>query len=158
MIRMRTAALGVFGIVLVFASGCTQKVTPPSPLLGHGEGPGPNQHFGQMNLREFQVYIYTPDPNIPDQCLLDWPVATLWKSDNQTVTWFSDDNNQYVVDFTLGNHGSPFSSSQFTVPKGGSVSSGTIVGVSGYYGFGVRGSNGHVCKKPTDPDPGYYVK
>lgn len=160
MIHMRTAALAVFGIVLAFATGCTRGgVTPQNPGQGHGEGPGPNQHFGKMPSREFQVYIYTPDPRNPDQCLLDWPVAILWKSANQTVTWFSDDNNQYTVDFTVTSQGSPFSSPTFTVPMGGSVSSGNILpGASGYYAFAVHGASGHVCKKPTDPDPGYYVK
>jgi hypothetical protein len=113
-----------------------------------------------MSPREFQVYIYTPDPQKRDQCLLDWPVATLWRSDNQTVTWFSDDNYQYTVDFTLGSAGSPFSSPTFTVPMGGSVSSGNIQSGPGYYNFGVHAGdkNGPVCKKATDPDPGYYIK
>jgi hypothetical protein len=158
MTRMRKAALAALGIVLVFMSGCTRTVvTPPSTGQGHGEGPGPNQHFGQMSLREFQVYIYSPDPTKPDQCLLDWPVAILWKSANQTVTWFSDDNNQYTIDFTQG---SPFSSPTFTVPMGGSVSSGKIQSGTGYYPFAVHAGDksGPICKKATDPDPGYYVK
>jgi hypothetical protein len=160
--KMQLAVLAALGIALVFTSGCHQgNVAPQGPVRGHGEGPGPNQHFGKSASREFQVYIYTPDPNNTGQCSIDWPVATLWKSANQTVTWFSDDNNQYTVDFTQpGSQGSPFSSTWFTVPKGGSVNSGSIQSNAGYYSFVVHAGDlkGQICKKATDPDPGYYVK
>jgi hypothetical protein len=96
------------------------------------------------------------------QCLADWPQATLWKSKNQTVTWFSDDGQQYTVDFTKGKKGSPFSESTFTVPKNGGKPSGDLQKSSDYYdyaiwvGGGAGDPNSKVCKQPDDP--GIYVK
>lgn len=157
---MQMAVLAVLGIALASIAGCTGggNPTPQTQGVGHGEGPGANQHFGQMHSRDYQVYIYTPDPNHRDQCLLDWPVAILWKNANQTVTWFSDDNYEYTVDFGTK---SPFSSSTFDVPMGASVNSGALQSAAtGYYPFSIHAGdkNGTVCKKANDPDPGYYVK
>ena len=160
MTRMQQAVLATLGVALVFTCGCQTKFT--------GQGPGAGQHYGKLKSRVFEVYIYT-DPGNPGQCLLDWPVATVWKSDQQTVTWFSDDGNQYTVDFGLGSQAAPKNpfqanppgSNTFTVPGGGNKNSGALQSsASGYYGFGVHAgdANGPICKKATDPDPGYYVK
>jgi hypothetical protein len=108
--EMRKAVSVAVGLVLVFGSGCHHDLT--------GKGPGAGHHYGQKDDREFEVYIYT-DPNNSSQCLLDWGVGTLWKNKHQTATWFSDDNKQYTVDFTKGNHApdkSPFQSDMFAVP------------------------------------------
>jgi hypothetical protein len=165
--RMRAAALAALGIALICAWGCNGGKAPPQTAgCGQGEGPGPNHNFGKKASRKFEVYIYTPDPNNPSQCSVDWPVGTLWKgasaNDSQTVTWFSDDNKQYTIDFRKGSNGSPFSSQYFTVPMGGSVNSGSLQPTaSGYYSFAVLAgdaSSTQICKKATDPDPGYYVK
>jgi hypothetical protein len=160
--RTRIAVLAVLGTALVSMSGCRAcNFAPKTGGQGHGEGPGPNQHFGQMDSRNFEVYIYTPDPNMPNQCLLDWPVGILWRSKNQTVTWFSDDDKEYTVDFGAN---SPFKQPDPTFDvksKPGFLNSGPLQqNASGYYSFSVHAGdkNGTVCKKATDPDPGYYVK
>lgn len=149
--EMRNAVLVAVGLVLVFASGCPSKYGPQGQ--GQGQGPGAGHNFGKQQSRVFEVYIYTEGPG----CLLDWPVAILWKGNHQTVTWFSDDNNEYTIDF---GQNSPFQSKTFTVPKGASVNSGDLQGANGYYPFAVHAGdkNGTICKKATDPDPGYYVK
>lgn len=145
---MRKAVLAALGITMVFALGCRSQFVQ--------QGPGPGHHYGQKDTRIFEVYIYT-DPNKPSQCWLDWPVGTLWKSAHQTVTWFSDDGNQYIVDFTNGSHGSPFQSNTFTVPASGYTNSGALQpGANGYYDFAVLNSQNSKCKDPSDP--GYYVK
>jgi len=158
MTRMQPAVLAALGVALVFACGCPTKLTE----LGPGAGKG----YGQQKSRVFPVYIYT----VPNGCLLDWPVATLWRSDQQTVMWFSDDDNQYFIDFGLGSQAAPKNpfqdadppgSNTFNVPARGSRKSGALQPLaSGYYGFGVHAgsANGPICKPATDPDPGYYVK
>lgn len=159
--RMQKAALAALGIALVFACGCRSQLT--------GQGPGAGHRYGQKDPRVFEVYIYS-DPNYPGQCFLDWPVGTLWKNKHQTVTWFSDDGNQYTIDFGLGTQTAPKNPFQdsdpagtntFNVPAGGNRNSGALQsGASGYYAFGVHAGDakGPICKKATDPDPGYYVK
>jgi hypothetical protein len=159
MTRMQQVVLAALGVALVFTCGCRTKLT--------GQGPGAGKHYGQQKSRVFPVYIYTSNPG---QCLLDWPVATLWKSEQQTVKWFSDDGNQYTIDFGLGSQTAPKNpfqdadppgSNTFIVPGGGDRPSGALQsGASGYFGFGVHAgdANGPICKKATDPDPGYYVK
>lgn len=156
----RKAVLAALGIAMIFALGCHRGRVPPPTRVGHGEGPGPNHKFGQMDTRIFEVYIYTPDPTYPNQCLLDWPTGTLWRSEHQTVTWFSDDGYEYTVDF--GNS-SPFTQSDptYDVPRSGSKNSGALKSTaSGYYSFAVHAGDksGAICKNATDPDPGYYVK
>lgn len=150
--EMRKAVLVVVGLVLVFGLGCPGKSVTQGQ--GQGQGPGAGHHFGQQKQRVFEVYIYTYSPG---ECSLDWPVATLWKANQQTVTWFSDDNNEYTVDF---GQNTPFPSKTFTVPQGASVNSGDLQGATGYFPFAVHAGdkNGSICKKATDPDPGYYVK
>jgi len=149
--EMRKAVLAAVGMVLVFTSGCENKFT--------GRGPGAGHHYGQKDSRVFEVYIYA-DPNNPSQCLVDWPVGTLWKNKHHTVTWFSDDGNQYTVDFKKGNHlpdKSPFQTDTFTVLAGGSQKSGALQpNATGYYDFAVLDSQNNKCKDPSDP--GYYVK
>ena len=120
--------------------------------------PGPGQHVGQQDKRVFSVYLYT-DPGHPDQCLADWPVATLWLSKHQTVKWVSDDDKDYFVDFTQGHSGSPFAQTTFAVPKNGVKPSGDLVQSGKYYDYAIRAgtdANAPVCKPPSDP--GLYVK
>jgi hypothetical protein len=120
--------------------------------------PGPGQHHGQDEKRVFWVYLYT-DPDHPDQCLADWPVATLWKGKHQTVTWVSDDHRDYFVDFTQGHNGSPFGQTTFLVPKNGARSSGDLIQSGKYYDYAIRAgtdANALICKPPSDP--GLYVK
>jgi hypothetical protein len=150
MSEMQKAVLATVAIALVFTAGCyryAQKAPPP----GH--------HYGQKDSREFEVYIYA-DPNNPSQCLLDWPVGTLWKNKHQTVTWFSDDGNQYTVDFTQGSHApdkSPFQTDTFSVSASSYKKSGSLQpNANGYYDFAVLDSHGNKCKDTSDP--GYYVK
>ena len=149
--KKRNCFLAAIGLVLVFASACHHDLT--------GKGPGAGHHFGLQDKRPFEVYIYT-DPNNPSQCLLDWPVATLWKNKHHTVTWFSDDGKQYTVDFTKGTHSpdkSPFQSDTFGVPGGGSTKSGPLQpNAYGYYDFAVLDAQNNKCKDASDP--GYYVK
>jgi hypothetical protein len=113
-------------------------------------------------MREFRIYIYA-DPAHTGQCLVDWPVATLWKSARQTVTWVSDDGGEYTVDFNMGLvRQSPFSKPTFNVPKNGEKPSGYLTDLAQsdkYYDYGIKDENGTPCKKAsTDPDPGLYVK
>ena len=118
--------------------------------------PGAGHHYGQKPAREFRVYIYS-DGQYPNSCFADWPVATLWKSSNQTVTWVSDDSNKYTVDFSKGHNGSPFPSKTFDIPAGQETSSGGLnSSASGYYDFAILAGNGQTCKDAADP--GYYVK
>jgi hypothetical protein len=124
--------------------------------------PGAGHHYGQKKAREFRVYIYS-DGQYPNACFADLAVATLWKNQQQTVTWVSDDGYEYTVDFSAGQHGSPFSqtSPTFDIPADKETKSGSLnVNASGYYDFLIRAgsASGPPCKKPTDPDPGYYVK
>lgn len=153
MSRNRIRTLVTLGLALVFVVGCHNKAALVGPGAGH--------HYGQEKDRDFKVSVYT-DPSNPSKCLLDWSVGTLWKSKNQTVTWFSDDNLPYTIDFTHGHQGSPFQqpSPQFPLPAAGSVSSTNLQpNASGYYDFQVYAGNPPtaLCKDLTD-DPGYYVK
>jgi hypothetical protein len=148
----QNAVLITLGFALLFTSGCHKKV-----LLEHG--PGAGHHYGQQNNRVFEVYIYTDNQG---SCSADWPVGTLWKNKNHTVTWFSDDGAEYTIDFNQGSHTpdkSPFQSATFTVTGGGQQPSGQLQSnASGYYDFAIRAgnANGPICKQPSDP--GYYVK
>ena len=151
MSQKQAAVLAGLAIAVVSISACQKKqVIFPWP--------GPGQNYGQSPGRDFRVYIYT-DPQNPSSCLADWSVGTLWKSKQQTVTWISDDGNEYTVDFTKGQNGSPFSQSTFDIPGSHEKSSGSLNSTaSGYYDFMIHtGSvNGPACKDPKDP--GYYVK
>ena len=143
------AVLAGLAVALVSISACRQAKLVREP--------GPGQHHGKEDKRVFSIYVYT-DPNYPDQCLVDWPGATLWKSAHQTVKWLSDDGGEYTVDFTLGHNGSPFSQPTFHVPKNGVAPSGDIIQSGKYYDYGVRSgdANGKICKPASDP--GIYVK
>jgi hypothetical protein len=135
-------------LTLVFPPACKRSVFTP----------GPGQHVGQQDKRVFSVYLYT-DPAHPDQCLADWPVATLWQSKHQTVKWISDDDKDYFVDFTQGHNGSPFAQMTFVVPKHGAKPSGDLIQSGKYYDYAIRAgtsANAPVCKPPSDP--GLYVK
>lgn len=148
-VKQNTAVTGLI-IALAFVSGCG----PKKPLVG----PPPGQKYGVKNSREFVIYIYT-DPNQAGQCLVDWGQATLWKNQHHTARWVSDDGAAYKVDFNLGSHGSPFSSSTFDVPANGDVPSGALTPTSqGYYDYGIKDANGNTCKNSSNPDPGVYVR
>jgi hypothetical protein len=129
-------------IALVSISACRQRLSR--------EGPG--QHHGQEQGRVFWIYVYT-DSDHPDQCYVDWPVATLWKSKGQTVKWVSDDKREYTVDFTQGTNGSPFAQTKFDVPSNGVVPSGPLTQSGKYYDYAIRAgdANGKICKPPSDP-------
>src|SRR6516165_196486 len=102
--------------------------------------PGAGHHYGQKKAREFRVYIYS-DGQYPNACFADLAVATLWKNQQQTVTWVSDDGYEYTVDFSAGQHGSPFSqtSPTFDIPADKETKSGSLnVNASGYYDFLIR--------------------
>lgn len=134
-----------------------------------GQGPGAGRHYGRTD-RTFEVYIYTyTAPDGTTKCSADVDVATLWKEINghpkQTVTWFSDDGNAYIVDFRPGTHHmSPFVNNPqnwFPVPAGKSVSSDALDPdkPNGYYEFAIlpgNDPNASPCKDASDP--GYYVK
>jgi hypothetical protein len=156
--------LASLALAIVSLSACTQKPAPPGPAPNVAT-PGPGQGFGRGDKRVFYVSIYTdPDPAHADKCYADWPVATLWKDKNQTVQWISDDDKDYIVDFSLGKHGSPFVDPNLTfqVKKNGVKDSGGLSpsSVSGqYYDYGIRpGTNpsANPCKPASDP--GLYVK
>ena len=142
--------LAGLALTLLFIPGCRRAGVVP---------PGPNH--GRQPQRVFDVYIYT-DPDHPDKCYADLDVATLWWNQNQTVTWYSDDNKDYTVDFRQGQYGSPFTRVTFPVPANAPAPSGPLKANSGgYYNFAILagiGNNAHLCKKPTEPDPGYIVK
>ena len=107
----------------------------------------------------FGVYIYTDPANHRD-CYADTNAVTIWKSKNQTVQWISDDGNAYLVDFTLGQRGSPFAQKTFAVRKNGATPSGPANPESSdYYDYAIRAGtapDSPVCKKAADP--GVYVK
>jgi hypothetical protein len=139
-------------LAIVFLPACTRRAPPP----------GPGQGVGQQDQRVFSISLYT-DPAHPDQCYADWPQATLWKDNHQTVKWISDDGKDYVVDFSLGKYGSPFAdpSPKFPVPANGVKASGDLSQSSlkgRYYDYGIwAGTNNKVPCKPAS-DPGLYVK
>lgn len=143
-----------------------------------GQGPGAGHHYGQTD-REFQVYVYT-DPEDSSKCYADIDIATLWTKTrktngqpvSQTVTWFSDDGNDYTIDFRPDpkypdKRGSPFQppphqpqTHLFYIPRKGSVPSQPLNPDStGYYAFAIwSGKNvdqGQPCKDASDP--GYRV-
>src|SRR5579872_3685496 len=134
--------------------------------LACGQGPGAGHKYGRMD-RTFEVYIYTV-PLDSSKCDADVDIATLWKQKNghpkQTITWFSDDGKDYVVDFSKGHNGSPFALTSIPVPGAppgntGASSGDLNSGSSGYYDFAILAGKDHsapVCKQPSDP--GYYVK
>jgi hypothetical protein len=74
------------------------------------------------------------------------------------VQWISDDGKDYVVDFNLGQNGSPFAQATFAVPANGVKPSGDLIKSGMYYAYGIRpGANpSAICKKADDP--GLYVK
>lgn len=150
-IKQKTALSGL-NIALAFVFGCGPT--------GRVSEPGPGKHHGREDNRSFRIYIYA-DPTRTDQCLVDWPQATLWKDKNHTAKWVSDDGAAYIVDFTLGKNGSPFSQKTFPVPAGDEVPSGQLNQTSsGYYGYGIKGANNKVCRPSSEPgasDPGIYV-
>ena len=155
MILKQHAVLAGLVIALVSLSACrsAQVQGPPAP---------PGQGYGKRDQRVFWIYIYT-DLSHPDQCFVDWPVATLRKNAHQTVKWLSDDGGEYTVDFNLGHNQSPFSQLTFHVKNNGETPSGdlTALAQSGkYYDYGIKAGDatGKICKPSTDPDPGLYVK
>ena len=151
--------LGILALAVVSLPACTRKPAPPGPTPN--VAPGPGQRYGKQNPREFPIYIYS-DPAYPGQCFVDWPQATLWKDNNQTVKWVSDDGNAYLVDFNLGHNGSPFAQATFAVPVNGVQPSGALSASSQkgqYYDYVIHPGtdiNAAVCKKADDP--GLYVK
>jgi hypothetical protein len=160
-LKQRTL-LASLALAIVFLPACTEKPAPPAPTP-NAAPPGPGQHFGKQNPREFPIYIYS-DPAYPGQCFADWPQATLWKNNNQTVKWISDDGKDYFVDFTKpeAHNGSPFAQATFAVSANGVQPNGALSASSQkgkYYDYGIRlgtDANAPVCKKPDDP--GLYVK
>jgi hypothetical protein len=142
----RNAVHAAVFVTLLFAVACRQ---------GALKEPPPGQHHGKDNNRVFSVYIYTPDQAHPDQCLADWPVATLWKDLHQTVDWVSDDGGEYTVDFSGPNH-SPFTGTKFHVRANDHKASGDLIQSGKYYEYAIENANGKVCKDPSDP--GLYVK
>ena len=146
------AVLAGLVIALVSLSACRSALVQEVP---------PGQHYGKRDHRVFWIYIYTDVPSHPDQCFVDWPVATLWKNANQTVKWVSDDDREYTVDFGLGGNGSPFSQPTFHVLKHGVTPSGDLTNlpqIGTYYDYGIKDAAGKICKPAKDPDPGLYVK
>jgi hypothetical protein len=151
MSQKQAAVLAGLAIAVVSISACQKKVL----IL---TGPGAGHHYGQKQAREFRVYIYT-DPQDSSKCWADLSVVTLWKDKQQTVTWISDDGNEYTVDFDKGQYGSPFSQTTFDIPAGHETPSGSLNSTaSGYYDFAIYlgKGGGNPCKDPGDP--GYYVK
>lgn len=140
--------LAVLALTVVAASGCRQIQVKETP---------PGRHHGREDKRVFAVYVYS-DPDHSEQCLVDWPIATLWKSAHQTMKWVSDDGGQYTVDFAQGHNGSPFSAGTFVVPGGGEIPSGDLTQSGKYYDYAIRSgdASGKICKPPSDP--GLYVK
>jgi hypothetical protein len=135
-------------LAILSLPACTRGAAPP----------GPGQGVGQQDQRVFYVSLYT-DPAHSDQCFADWPQATLWKDKHQTVQWISDDGKDYVVDFDLGQNGSPFAQATFAVPANGVKPSGDLIKSGMYYAYGIRAGtnvNGPICKPASDP--GLYVK
>jgi hypothetical protein len=152
MILKQHAVLAGLAIALVSLSACR---------TAYVKDPPPGQHHGREDKREFRIYVYV-DPAHTDQCFVDWPVATLWKTLNQTVTWVSDDGGDYTVDFNMGLvKQSPFSQPTFHVKSNGETPSGDLTKSGKYYDYGIRIGNesGTPCKRANDPgDPGLYVK
>ncbi len=147
-LKKKTLLASLTLAVVVSLPACRQSLSTPRP----------GQHVGQQDARVFSVYIYT-DPAHTDQCLADWPVATLWQSKHQTMMWISDDDKDYFVDFTQGHNGSPFAQTTFSVPKNGVKPSGDLIQSGKYYDYAIRAgtdANAPICKPPSDP--GLYVK
>ena len=146
------AVLAGLAIALVSLSACRSA---------HVTEPPPGQRHGREDKREFRIYVYV-DPAHTDKCFVDWPVATLWRSLNQTVTWVSDDGGDYTVDFTMGLvKQSPFSQTTFHVKSNGETPSGDLTNLTQtgtYYDYGIKDAAGKTCKPAKDPDPGLYVK
>jgi hypothetical protein len=141
----QAAVCAVVSLSLLFAVACQR---------GALKGPPPGQHHGKESKRVFAVYIYTEG----NQCFADWPVATLWKTEQQTVDWISDDDGEYTVDFGQGHNGSPFAAPTFHVLKDKDAPSGDLTQSGKYYDYAIRSgdANGNICKPPSDP--GLYVK
>jgi hypothetical protein len=142
------AVLTGLAIAIVSISACRPATVKEPP---------PGQRHGKEDKRVFSIYVYI-DPDHPDQCLADWPVATLWKTAHQTVNWVSDDGGEYTVDFTLGHNQSPFSQLTFHVQNNGVTPSRDLTQSGKYYDYGIRigDANGRICKPSSDP--GLYVK
>src|ERR1700757_2044006 len=122
--------LAILALAIVSLPACTRSTGRPRA----GQG------VGRQDQRQFLVYIYS-DPTHPTQCFADWPQATLWKDKHQTMKWISDDGNAYVVDFSLGQNGSPFAQATFAVPANGVKPSGDLSQGSQkgtYYAYGIR--------------------
>ena len=160
-----------FSTKLVLAGLAASLLALPACERRAGKGGGVEPKFvpgsppphGQQSPRVLKAYIYS-DPDDPtNKCFVDIGKATLWTKTkkggsplDQTVTWYSDDNKAYKVDFTTGKrHVSPFTdpSGYFQVPAGGSVSSGPLKTDSNdYYDFAIFFANGTTpCMDPGDP-------
>lgn len=158
MILSPKLVLAALTVLFVLVRGCDRG--KPRALDQPGSGPGRGHHYGQQKDRAFAIYIYT---DTDGYCYVDTPGVILWKAQTQTVQWISDDSNDYLVDFTRGHNGSPFSKTTFPVPGNVDLTpSGALNSKSpGYYDYVVwAGLNPKPTDKPCKEttDPGVYIK
>jgi hypothetical protein len=111
---------------------------------------------GQKPDRVFMIHLYSDGNN----CYADLSYVTVWKTKNQRVTWLSDDDNVYKVNFKDGLNnpapGTPFQHNQqdqfeFDVKAHGQAASEVPVRSGSYYYSVTRNSEPKPCLNPADP-------
>jgi hypothetical protein len=113
---------------------------------------------GKKANRVFMIHLYSDG----SACFADLSYVTLWRTLNQKVTWFSDDGNEYKVNFRDGVKnpppGTPFQYSnsqndqfEFDVKAHGQAASAVPVRSGLYYYSVTRNNEQTPCLKPEDP-------
>lgn len=141
-------------LVLVCIFACPSrnpKVTPPCP-------PEP----GKEPNRIFYIHLYSDGSG----CLADLSDITMWKVQQQKVTWVSDDDNEYKVNFQDGHNnpqpGTPFQNPDktprflFDVKPHGQAASDVPVTLGHFYYSVTRNNDPSPCLAASDP--GVYIK
>ena len=106
---------------------------------------------GQKPDRVFMIHLYS-DGN---DCFADLSYVTVWRTpQKQKVTWVSDDDNEYKVNFKPG---TPFKDNhqqdqfEFDVKAHGQAASGVPVRSGRYYYSVTRNNEQKPCLEPSDP-------
>lgn len=102
------------------------------------------------------IHLYSDANN----CFADLSYVTVWRTKNQRVTWLSDDDNEYRVNFKDGLKnpppGTPFQHAQqdqfeFDVKAHGQAASEVPVRGGNYYYSVTRNNELKPCLNPEDP-------
>jgi hypothetical protein len=151
--RVVLAGLAVT-LVSLFACHQAGAGKPPGnpPTVTSTSGPGHGHLHGQEKDRPFKISIYTDhtDPTHPNQCFADYAEVTLWKAKTQTVTWFSDDNGSYRVDFN-GANGNPFIGTNPYPVNDETMSRALKDNAAGHYTYTIEDGSGTPCNSVGDP-------